>query len=455
MKVLYLQCAMGAAGDMLTAALSELLPAPDAIVARMNGLGLPGVKVEREYKTSAGVRGAHMHVYIHGEEEESCDVPGGDVHRTDAGHAHPHDHVHDHEHEHEHEHKHEHEHEHEHEHHHDYDQPHDHDHGHDHDHHHDHDHGHGHHHHHSSMADIRAMVAAMPVKDKVKEDVLAVYQIIAEAESTVHGASVDEIHFHEVGTMDAVADVTAVCLLLDEIGADRIVCSPVHVGSGMVRCAHGVLPVPAPATALILQGIPCYSGSIEGELCTPTGAALLKHFADSFGPMPTMRVEKIGTGLGTKEFPAANMLRAFLGETETEEEGIEQLSCNLDDCTGEEIGYAFEQLLAAGALDVFTTPIQMKKSRPATLLTVLCRTADAPALTELLLRHTTTLGVRRQHCARTALARRIETRETKFGPVRFKIAEGGGVTRCKPEFEDVARIAREHDLTYREVLAQL
>ena len=306
------------------------------------------------------------------------------------------------------------------------------------------------------MAHIRGLVEKMPIKDKVKADVLAVYQLIAEAESAVHGVSVEEIHFHEVGAMDAVADITGVCLLMDKIGADRIVCSPVHVGSGMVRCAHGVLPVPAPATALILRGIPCYSGAIQGELCTPTGAALLKHFAASFGPMPVMTAEKIGIGLGTKEFPAANMLRAFLGKgAEEEDDGVEELSCNLDDCTGEEIGFAMEALFDAGALDVFTTPIQMKKSRPGTLLTVICRSADAPALTELLLRHTTTLGVRRKHCSRTTMERRIETRETKFGPVRFKYAQGGGAVHCKAEFEDVARIAREHGLSYREVLEQL
>lgn len=306
------------------------------------------------------------------------------------------------------------------------------------------------------MAHIRSIVEGLPIKEKVKKDVLAVYQLIAEAESAVHGVSVEEIHFHEVGTMDAVADVTGVCLLMDQIGADRIVCSPVHVGSGMVRCAHGVLPVPAPATALILQGIPCYGGSIQGELCTPTGAALVKHFAAEFGPMPVMATEKIGIGLGSKEFPAANMLRAFLGEATAEEEsGVEELSCNLDDCTGEEIGFAMEALFDAGALDVFTTPIQMKKSRPGVLLTVICRSADAPAMTELLLRHTTTLGVRRKHCTRTTMERRIETRDTKFGPVRFKYAQGGGTSHCKAEFEDVARIAREHGMTYREVLEQL
>ena len=427
MRVLYLECGMGAAGDMLMAALSELLPEPQRFAEEMEALRIPGVHFERTYKMSAGVEGAHMHVYVHGEEEQGEDVTPEQC--READHAHPHDHDHDCGHHHHH------------------------DHAHPHDPAHEHLHDHSHAHHHVSMADIRRIVAALPVSERVRRDVEAVYQCIAEAESAAHHCPVEEVHFHEVGAMDAVADITGVCLLMEKLRVDRVFCSPVHVGSGMVRCAHGVLPVPAPATAAILKGIPCYGGTIQGELCTPTGAALLKHFVDSFGPMPVMAAEKIGIGVGTKEFPAANMLRAFLGESDLPAFTVEELSCNLDDCTGEEIGYAMEVLLQQGALDVFTIPIQMKKSRPGILLTVIARPEDADRMAELMLRHTSTLGVRRRTCARNTLERRIETVETPWGQVRVKISGSGALAHQKAEFEDIAAIAREKGMTLRQVRA--
>jgi len=208
---------------------------------------------------------------------------------------HGHDHGHGHEHEHEHGHEHDH----------------GHDHGHDHDHEHDHEHEHTHAH--SGMDEILARIAALPVPAKVAEGVTAVYRLIADAESRVHGCPVDQVHFHEVGALDAFTDILTVSLLLDELAPERVLASPIHVGSGQVRCAHGILPVPAPATALILEGVPIYSGTIRGELCTPTGAALLRHFAEAFVPMPVMRVTRIGYGMGKKDFPAANCVRAFLG----------------------------------------------------------------------------------------------------------------------------------------------
>ena len=497
MKTLYLECNMGAAGDMLTAALSELLEDPEAFTEEMKALDIPGVRYEREYKTTAGIRGAHMHVYVHDEEEHTEDVDMHEHHHDgehDEGHSHEHndDHDHGHEHSHIHEcgaehsheytgddaendaggHSHEHHHDHdgEHNHHHDHGEDHDyghehsheeehcHDHGeghcHDHEdvHNHNHAHEHHHHHHHTSMADIRAIVEKLAVSSKVKQDIIAVYSIIAEAESEAHGKSVEEVHFHEVGAMDAVADITAVCLLMEKIGAEKIICSPVHVGSGMVRCAHGILPVPAPATASILRGVPCYSGTIKGELCTPTGAALLKYFSDSFGSMPVMAASKIGIGVGTKEFEAANMIRAYLGESEAENENVYELSCNLDDCTGEELGYACEMLMKEGALDAFTAPIQMKKSRPAFLFTVIAEEKDADRLSMLMLKHTTTLGVRRKLCTRIKLDRHTEEIETGYGKVRVKISEGYGIKRVKPEYDDIAGIASEKGITLEEVL---
>lgn len=384
MRTLYLDCGMGAAGDMLTAALLELLPEPESFVAELNGLGIPGVEFSAEKCQKCGISGTHMSVKVHGQEEEEV-----------------------------------------------------------------HSHTHG------SLHDIRAVVQALPIPTMVKLDILSVYEEIAQAESHVHGVPVNQIHFHEVGSLDAVADVTAVCLLLHRLNPEQILASPVHVGSGTVKCAHGILPVPAPATAYLLRGIPMYGGEISGELCTPTGAALLRHFVTEFGEMPPMRVESIGYGMGKKDFPRANCVRALLGETQEVGDEIAELRCNLDDMTGEDIGFAMEALLSAGALDVFTTPIGMKKSRPGVLLTVLCRPAEQEKMAKLLFRHTTTLGVRVGLCSRFTLRRSEEVTQTPYGPVRRKISRGYGVRREKPEYEDMAAIARAQGKSLAEVRAML
>ena len=305
------------------------------------------------------------------------------------------------------------------------------------------------------MAQIEHIVSGLPIPTTVKLDVLAVYHLIAEAESQVHGVPVKQIHFHEVGTMDAVADITAVCLLLHELKPDRIVASPVHVGSGTVRCAHGILPVPAPATALLLRNIPTYSTEIRGELCTPTGAALLSYFADSFEPMPMMRVQTIGYGMGKKDFPRANCVRAMLGETADPSDRVAELRCNIDDMTAEALGYAMEVLLSAGALDVWTTAIGMKKNRPGTMLCVLCWETDREKLLPLIFRHTATLGIREQICQRYTLSRTEETVETELGPVRRKHSVGYGVHRAKWEYEDLRRLAQEQGCSLEEIMEQI
>ena len=409
MKTLYLECGMGAAGDMLTAALLEVTDDRQGFVDRMNSIGLPGVKITAEPSVKCGITGTHMRVTVDGEEEKPADV-------EPHGHHHGHDHDHDHGDDH---------------------------HEHDHDHH-GHDHGHGHHHH-ASVKDIDELIGGLDVSDKVKADARAVYALIADAESRVHGRPVTEIHFHEVGTMDAVADVVSVCLLMEMLSPDQVIASPVHTGSGHVHCAHGILPVPAPATALILEGIPSYGGQVRGELCTPTGAALLKHFVSRFGDRPVMTVQAIGYGMGKKDFEQANCVRAFLGESEGRKETVTKLECNLDDMTGEDIGFAMEQLFAAGAHDVYTQPIGMKKNRPGILLSVVCRTADADSMAEVIMKHTTTLGIRRQDMNRYVLQRRIETVDTAYGEVRIKYASGMGAERAKPEYEDIAALAREHN----------
>ena len=509
MRTIYLDCGMGAAGDMLMAALLELCPEKkEEFLGKMNGLGLPGVKVEAEPAVKCGITGTHMNVTVFGEEEESEDVHDhGQAHThsheacesivADGLHSHVHSHdghdhhhgdqcAHSHEgHEHHHEdqvaHSHEghthhhgdqcayshegHEHHHEdqaahshegHTHHHE-----DHD-AHSHDHHHgDHVHsheGHGHshhHHHHSTMAGIASIIEGLDIPAPVKEDMKAVYSLIAEAEAHAHGMPVDQIHFHEVGTMDAVADIAGVCLLFHELGADQIIASPVHVGSGHVHCAHGILPVPAPATAHILQGIPVYSTQVQGELCTPTGAALLKHFVKEFREMPVMTTSKIGYGMGKKDFERANCVRAFLGDTAETGDEIAELSCNLDDMTAEAIGFAEEALFEAGALEVYTIPVGMKKSRPGILLTCMCRREDEEKMVELLFRHTTTLGVREHISRRFTLKRREETVETAYGPVRKKISQGHGVTRAKLEYEDLAAIAKKTGRPLEEIRKEI
>lgn len=438
MKTLYLECGMGAAGDMLTAALLELMPDPDAVVAELNGLGIPGVEFSKEAMSKCGIGGTHMTVKVHGE-EESEEM----FHHHHEDHDHgceAHDHHHDHEHSHE-----------EHDHHHDHDhscEAHDHHHEHTHEHSHD---GH-HHHHHSSLHDIKHIVCDhLNLPEQVKQDVMAVYGLIAEAESHAHGVPVTEIHFHEVGTMDAIADITAVCLLMHHIAPDQVIVSSVHVGSGHVHCAHGILPVPAPATAYILNGVPMYGGAVKGELCTPTGAALLKHFATRFGDMPVMRTEAIGYGMGKKDFEQANCIRAMLGETEDAGDSVLQLECNVDDMTAEELGFAMETILAAGALEVYTVPVGMKKSRPGTLLSVLCHEDQKEKLVRVIFQNTTTIGVREHSCSRYTLKRSFETVQTPYGEVQKKISSGYGVTREKYEYEDLARIAREQGISLAEV----
>lgn len=394
-KIIYLDCGMGAAGDMLTAALTELMPDPDAFIGELNDIGIPGVRFVREDSGKCGIKGTHIRVMVGGEEEED---PETSRESHAAGH------------------------------------------------------------HHRSLADIEDIVAGLRLSDEIKKDIMAVYGTIAEAESHVHGEPVTEIHFHEVGTMDAIADITAVCVLMDRLAPDAVISSPVNTGSGRVECAHGILPVPAPATAYILKGIPVYSGDIECELCTPTGAALLKHFVTRFGSMPLMKISATGHGMGKKDFAVANCVRAVAGEL-AESAGqaaggardeICELSCNVDDMSGEAAGFAMERLFDAGALDVYTVPVSMKKNRPGILISVMCRREDRDRLVREIFRNTTTIGIRERVCERYILDRSIETLETTYGPVRRKKAEGYGVCRSKLEYEDLARIAKERSIGLEE-----
>lgn len=388
MKTLYLECNMGCSGDMLLGALLELIPEPQHWLDQFRHIGLPRVRLEQSTQAKCGIYGTHVSVLIDGSIEEK----EGSCH---------------------------------------------------------------HHHDHHGLGHITDLIRSLAIPDPVKEQALAVYHLLAQAEAQVHRTSVDQIHFHEVGALDAVADIVGVCLLLDELRPDRILASPVVTGSGTVRCAHGILPVPAPATALLLQGIPWRSGTLEGELCTPTGAALLRHFVQEFGPIPTLTVDRIGIGTGQKDFPQANLLRAFWcgspSSPHTAPNRIAELRCTLDDMTGEDLGFAVQLLLDAGALDVYTLPIQMKKNRPGIILCVTCPEEDSDVLAQLMLCHTTTAGVRKQVEERYVLQTHFSQTDTPYGPIRIKHYSGFGVEKFKPEFEDLARAAREHGVSIETV----
>lgn len=390
MRTLYLDCGMGASGDMLMAALAEIAPEGGRIAERLEALGLPGVRAELERVTKNGVAGSHIKISVHGVDEAEPQAP--------------HDH---------------------------------------------------HHHEHRGLADICRIIDGFALPEKVRADAKAVYTLIAQAEGRVHGREPGEVHFHEVGALDAVADVTGVCMLMHELGAERVVVSPLRVGYGSVKCAHGVLPVPAPATALLLEGLPVYGGDIEGEMCTPTGAALIKYFAQEFGPLPEMVIEKSGFGMGSREYERVNALRAIVGEGIDPLPRVAELRCNLDDITAEELAFAQELLLERGALDVYTQALGMKKGRAGVMLSCLCEEARLDEFTELILRHTPTLGLRVYRPERITLSRREELRQTPYGPVHIKIAEGRGVQKSKPEYEDLARLSRQTGLPLSELKREL
>lgn len=395
MKILYLDCGMGAAGDMLTASLLELLPDREHFVSEFNSLGIPRVRMELENAITCGISGTRVHILVDEMQEHSHDVY---THGCEAASESSYKHTHG-------------------------------------------------EHCRMGRAEVADIISHLPLPERLIASALEVYSSIAEAESLVHGVSMEQVHFHELGTLDAVADVIAFCMLMDKLSPDRVIASPVHVGSGHVRCAHGILPVPAPATAILLKGIPSYGSDIKGELCTPTAAALLRRFVHDFAAQPMMKVCAIGYGIGSKVFPMANCVRAFLGEGEAEDAGVFEISCNLDDMTGEDIGFVMETLLIEGALDAYTIPINMKKSRPAVMLCCLCNKQDKDKMAKLILKHSTSLGVRVSEVSRITVPRQERTVTTPYGRVRVKLAKGG----CKAEYDDVAKIARENSLTLREV----
>lgn len=395
MKTLYLDCGMGAAGDMIAGALLELVPDPKTVIDKLNGLGVPGLEISMAVSEKCGVTGTHFNVLVNGREEVCEDYHG-------AEHA-VHDYSHDHEHA------------------------------------------------HSHVSEIYEIIDKLNISESVRANAKEVYALIADAESKVHGESVDKIHLHEVGAMDAIADIVSVCMLIEELSPEKIISSPLCLGYGKFRCAHGIMPVPGPATAEIIKDMPVYAGHIEGELCTPTGTAIIRHFADEFSEMPLMKIEKTGYGMGSKDFEAANCIRAFLGETDSGNNTVTKFECTIDDMTPEDYAYATRKIMEGGALDVYTTPVMMKKGRPGYEMVVLADNQDRDKIAQLIFKYTTTIGMREMQMNRLVLNREEKLADTEFGPIRYKTSEGYGITRTKIEHDDLERIAGETGKTLKEV----
>ncbi len=330
------------------------------------------------------------------------------------------------------------------------------------------------HRHGRGLTEIRKIIESAPISGAAKVTATRIFQVLGEAEARIHDTSIEEVHFHEVGAVDAIVDIVCAAVGAEALGVDEWVCSPLNVGGGTVRCAHGTLPVPAPATLELLRDAPVYSSGPRVELVTPTGAAIVKTLAARFASFPSMKVEKTGYGAGSREFSEhPNVLRLTVGESarvETAESGtdtsagasqgatletIAVLEANLDDLSPQILAYTMERLLAEGALDVFSSPVQMKKSRPGALLTVLVKMEDTERLTKLIFAETSTLGVRRREERRQVLSRRWETVTTSWGPVRIKIANmNGSVSNYAPEYEDCRVLAERHHVPLKNVLQE-
>jgi uncharacterized protein (TIGR00299 family) protein len=411
MKTLYLDIFSGVSGDMFIGALLDL--------------GVESRKLEHELK-KLKLDGWHLHVARQqksGIEGVKLDVHLADAHDPHHGHHHDHDHDHDH-----------------------------HQHGHE----HDHEHGHHHHDENRTFAEIKKLINRSKLSPWVKKKSVAVFQRIAEAEGKIHGRPPEQVHFHEVGAVDSIVDIVGACIALEMLGRPQVLAAPVVEGTGWVNCAHGRFPVPAPATLAILgaRGIGVTQCDEPHELVTPTGAALLAEFAENFGPMHNLTAEKIGFGLGTRDHQTRpNVLRAVLGREskvqsskskapDWETDRIAVLETNLDDVSGEILGHFVESAFAGGALDVFHTPIQMKKNRPGVLLTVLCAEADADKFSEMILRETTAFGVRRSLADRRKLRREFTRVKTPLGEVVVKIGRlDGKVIQAAPEFESCKKLS--------------
>ena len=429
MRIAYLDCFSGISGDMFLGALVAAGVRSEVLEQTVAALGV-GATLAISKVVRSGISATKVDVWVGGEK----DMPREEYWaKQDAEPAHWHNHEHSQRHRHEH-------------------SP-------------EHQQSYGqdrHQHEHRGLTEIRKMIAAAKISETAKGTAIRIFEALGTAEAKVHNLPIESIHFHEVGSVDAIVDIVCAAVGVEALGVDEIVCSALNVGGGTVKCAHGIFPVPAPATVELLKGAPSYSSGVQAELVTPTGAAIAATLSDRFGHFPEMKIKQSAYGAGSRDFPGhPNVLRIVIGDsqpllaTKTGSEIISVLEANLDDMNPQVFGYVMDRLLEEGALDVFGMPVQMKKNRPGTLLTVLCRPEEAAKVTEMLFSETTTLGVRRREESRQILARRWENVRTEWGEVRIKIASmNGTVTNYAPEYEDCRRIAAEHHVPLKTVLQE-
>jgi uncharacterized protein (TIGR00299 family) protein len=410
MRIAYLECFSGMSGDMFLGALVDAGVSPAVLEETVAALGV-GAKLEISGVVRSGISATKVDVRVDAEK----DLPREEFlvqQQTNVAPT-PHQHAHEH------------------------------------------SHGRG-------LIEIRELIAKASISDSAKRTAIAIFEALGAAESKIHTTPIESIHFHEVGAVDAIVDIVCAVVGAEALGVDEIICSPLNVGGGSVKCAHGTFPVPAPATVELLKEAPVYSSDIQAELVTPTGAAIVKTLARRFSSFPEMKIEKSGYGAGSRDFPGhPNVVRLTIGEAastlaaETASDTVTVLEANFDDLNPQVFGYVIGRLFEEGALDAFGMPVQMKKNRPGTLLTVLCKPEDANKLTQLIFTETTTLGVRRRQEARQTLARRWESVRTEWGEVRIKIASTNGtVTNYAPEYEDCRRIAAEHHVPLKTVMQE-
>ena len=410
MKILYYDCFAGISGDMHLGAMIDAGVDPEHLLNELKKLPLDGYKVKITRDQRKSIEGTRVDIIVEG------------------GHVHHHHHNDDHHHGHDHDHNH---------------------------HHHHHHEEHPHHHEHRNLADIKKIISESGLPEETKTRAMKMFLLIAEAEAKIHGVSVDEIHFHEVGAVDSIVDITGAAICLEYLKPDRILSSTIELGSGMVKCAHGLMPVPAPATAEILKNIPVKIGSTPHEATTPTGAAILAANVDEFTDQMNFKPEKTAYGIGQRDTELPNILRVYLGEIDEKPLSTGNctlIECNIDDMNPEFYGDVMDNLFEAGALDVFITPTIMKKNRPAVILSVLCHQNDQVKMSDILLKQTTTLGVRYQTVSRLMLDRDTETVSTSLGKAAIKQAwYQGKLLKWKPEYEDCKLLAEKHNLSVREV----
>lgn len=452
MRIAYLDCFSGISGDMFLGALVDAGVSPRLFEQTVTALDI-GARVESAKVMRGGMSAVKVDVYV----DAQKDLPREVFLKLAYQHEHSeelqsHDHSDSHPHEHEH------------------------DRGHEHSHSYGDSHSHGdsqshdHTHTHSTtgpgrgLNEIRAIITKAHISATAKSTAIKIFEALGAAEAEIHGTTADEVHFHEVGAVDAMVDTVCAAVGAEALAIDEWICSPLNVGGGTVKCAHGTLPVPAPATLKLLSHAPVYSSGPKVELVTPTGAAIVKVLCQRFGSFPAMTIEKVSYGAGTREFPDhPNLLRLTIGEvaeavgssgpSAASNDTIAVLEANLDDLSPQVLGYAMERLLTEGALDVFTIPVQMKKNRPGAILTVLAKIEDADRLSKLIFAETTTLGIRRRDERRQVLMRRWQTVETNWGPVRMKVANiNGSVSNYAPEYEDCRKLAKEKQVPLRSVM---